>query len=89
MKKKKFFRLGLQRQSDGVIGTAVAPADVTFVFLNVILGINDQDINVPDKGDQFLVPFAGELQRFRAVDRSGLRGGSQSEEWFVIRQIGD
>ncbi len=56
MEEKEFFDFRFQRERDGVIHTAMAPADMALVFFGVVLRIKDQDLGAAQKaGGAFLL----------------------------------
>ena len=80
VKEEKLFDPGEQCQRHYVVHTAVPPADVRFIFHVIVLRINDQDIGVPDKLDDFLILLTGVFERFEMV-RSRLPAERERSRW--------
>ena len=55
MEEEEFLHSGAHGQFHRIIDTAMTPADVSFVFLGIVLGVEDEHIHALDEADDLVI----------------------------------
>ena len=89
MEEEKALNFGFQGEFDDVVDAAVPPATVFGIFLAVVLGVHDKDVDAFDEFGDFAIFVAG-VFHFGGVAAAAILGiVAVTEVRFVVGKEGD